>query len=184
MSDSTNFSMTKSRTHLEPIENGSHVTLNGESTSNITGGGFGTSNYSSSLINKRTKDAFIPLWSTSQELVGLKGEKTHKAFSETSLAQGRSTGIIGSHEYAVLRGLSNDPTKIQVYNRSTPVLFLRNPKLTTSLKVPKLSEVTAVRILKFVVFGILISLSKYSYIGGSFVWKSIRVIQKCRKVFE
>ena len=133
------------KSSLDPID-GKLNTMNDSSMdSSISFNRTGVTAFNTSQ-RKHKKKNLTPLWSTSQQLVNVKGEQMIKAFSDTSLNHGRINGYINSEEFTLLRSLSNDPSKITVYNSATPTLFLRNPKQSTCLKIPKLSEVSTAEV--------------------------------------
>ena len=63
--------------------------------------------------------------------------------TDVSLSESRINGLITNDEFTVLRQLAHDPTKIAVYDSSTPLVLLRNPKQSANVKIPRLDQVSA-----------------------------------------
>jgi hypothetical protein len=86
----------------------------------------------------------LPMWASSDEFCARIQGNLNAApacFSDQSLSFSRNDGYINGEEFKILRGVADQPEKVGVYDRTEPVLFLRNPRLATSFEIPVLEQV-------------------------------------------
>jgi hypothetical protein len=80
------------------------------------------------------------LWMTTDDYCDNAGGKVSftslPAFSEGSLNTSWNQGAIGAEEYNILRRVSSQNDKILVYDRSVPLVLMRNVKLTANVQLP------------------------------------------------
>jgi Ca2+-binding EF-hand superfamily protein len=78
------------------------------------------------------------LWSSTTDLNPL---QTH-AFSETSITTSHQDGLIDAEGHKILRKINKNSDKVEVYGRLLPEVLLRNPHLTTQVKIPTLDSIS------------------------------------------
>lgn len=71
------------------------------------------------------------------------------AFSEASLSESHHSNLIDGEGHALLRKFAKHKSDAEVFDKIIPDIYLRNPKMTASVKIPKLKAVKAAE----VVFG-------------------------------
>jgi len=63
------------------------------------------------------------------------------AFSEASLAESHHSNMIDGEGHSLLRKFAKHKTDAEAFDKIIPDVFLRNPKMTTAIKVPKLKKI-------------------------------------------
>jgi WD40 repeat protein len=63
------------------------------------------------------------------------------AFSDQSIAGMLREGLIDAEGHRILRKIAGNTDRIEVYDRSQPILLIRNPAMSTSISLPALESV-------------------------------------------
>jgi WD40 repeat protein/Ca2+-binding EF-hand superfamily protein len=63
------------------------------------------------------------------------------AFSDSSIAGMLREGLIDAEGHRILRKIAANTDRVEVYDRSQPILLIRNPSMSTTIKLPALESV-------------------------------------------
>jgi Ca2+-binding EF-hand superfamily protein len=70
-----------------------------------------------------------------------KGQPVPAAFTEDSINKSMNEGLIDDEGHAILRKIMKAPDKGAQYDQAAPVILLRNPSLSSTIRVPQLDAV-------------------------------------------
>lgn len=85
------------------------------------------------------------LWSTADD-IGLtdtskSGQPIPAAFTEDSINKSMHEGLIDDEGHSILRKIMKAPDKGAQYDQAAPIILLRNPSLSSTIKVPQLDGI-------------------------------------------
>lgn len=84
------------------------------------------------------------LWSTADDL-GMsdtrKSEPVPAAFTEDSINKSMNDGLIDDEGHAILRKIMKAPDKGAQYDQAVPVILLRNPAMSATIRVPPIDSI-------------------------------------------
>ena len=84
------------------------------------------------------------LWSTADDL-GIsdpsRGQPVAAAFTEDSINKSMNEGLIDDEGHAILRRIMKAPDKGAQYDQAAPIILLRNPSMSSTIRVPQLDSI-------------------------------------------